>query len=152
MTNRILLALLAVVLAIRQAPAAEESLGAHTEHQPKPIVIDNERIQPSALELGSHDAVVFENHSATPMTVTFTEPDDQRDRVLCGLVRKGTTVEARAPWQLFAWSDGRLAATIPPGRFASICSFREGTYSYTVSRVGAASGGGLPNKGQILVR
>ena len=63
----------------------------------------------------------------------------------------------QAPWQLFTWTDGKLRATIPPGRFASVCSLQEGSYAYVASRENVAvraegRGGGLPEKGQITVR
>ena len=62
-----------------------------------------------------------------------------------------------APWQLFAWETGKLTATIPPGRFASVCSLMAGTYVYTTSTVGVGAkqpgaGGVLPEKAQIVVK
>jgi hypothetical protein len=103
------------------------------------------------------DALVFENHSVHPITVTFTEPADLPQKIRCGLIRKSANEKAQAPWQLFMWKDGKLAATIPPGRFASVCSLQQGSYAFVASREGLAvrpegSGGGLPEKGQITVR
>ena len=137
---------------------AAEGVEAHTTHAPKTIILDNERVQPSDLQMAPSDAVVFENHSVHPITVTFTEPSDLADKIRCGLVRKSAKEKTQVPWQLFAWNNGKLTATIPPGRFASVCSLREGSYAYLASRQDAAvrpGGGGsgvLPEKGQITVR
>jgi hypothetical protein len=158
MTARRLAILLPLVLGLAVGARADrESLDAHTAHTPKVIVLDNEHVQPSALELGPHDALVFENHSLQPMLVRFTEPQDMANRIHCGLVRSSAKAKGEAPWQLFAWTNGQLTATIPPGRFASVCSFSEGRYAYLVTRQGAmprsdAGSGLLPEKGQITVK
>lgn len=158
MTVRRLAILLPLLLALAVGARADhESVEAHTAHAPKVIVLDNEHVQPSALELGPHDALVFENHSVHPMHVRFTQPDDMEKRIHCGLVRPSAKAKTEAPWQLFTWTNGRLEATIPPGRFASVCSFSEGMYAYLVSRQGAmpradADEGLLPEKGQITVK
>jgi len=158
MTSRsaAVLVILLLALAPGAARAAGEPLGAHTEHPPKSIIIDNERIQPSSLDMTAENALVFENHSTRPITINFIEPADLRDRIHCGLIRQGAKEKGRVPWQLFSWDDGKLAATIPPGRFASVCSLQQGTYAFTVAPLGPgvnpASGGKLPEKGQITVK
>ena len=158
MTARRLAILLPVILGLAVGARADrESLEAHTAHPPKVIVLDNEHVQPSTLDLGPHDALVFENHSLNAMQVRFTEPADLANRIHCGLVRPNAKAKSEAPWQLFAWTNGQLTATIPPGRFASVCSFSEGTYAYLVTRQGAnphseAGSGVLPEKGQITVK
>jgi hypothetical protein len=158
MTVRRLAILLPLLLGIvGGARADRESLDAHTAHTPKVIVLDNEHVQPSALELGPHDALVFENHSVHPMHVRFIEPADMEKRIHCGLVLPSAKAKSEAPWQLFTWTNGQLDAMIPPGRFASVCSFSEGRYAYLVTREGAmpptdAGTGVLPEKGQITVK
>jgi len=158
MTSRPAAALVILFLALAPgaARAAGEPVGAHTEHQPKSITIDNERIQPSSLDMTADSALVFENHSTRPITINFIEPADLRERIHCGLIRQGAKEKSRVPWQLFSWNDGKLAATIPPGRFASVCSLKQGTYAFTVTPLGPgvspASGGTLPEKGQITVK
>src|SRR5262249_42584724 len=67
---------------------AAEGVEAHTTHAPKTIILDNERVQPADLQMAPSDAVVFENHSVHPITVTFIEPADLADKIRCGLVRK----------------------------------------------------------------
>jgi hypothetical protein len=153
----ILLAVLALTFPVSIALADKEPLGAHTQHTPKTVVLDNERILPPNLEMSTNDALVFENHSVHPIRVTFTEPADLPQKIRCGLIRKSDEEKAQAPWQLFTWTDGKLGATIPPGRFASVCSLQEGSYAYTTSPIGVAvrsteTGGRLPEKGQISVK
>jgi len=157
MTSRpAILVMLFLALEPGAARAAGEPVGAHTEHQPKSIIIDNERIQPASLEMTSENALVFENHSTRPITINFIEPADLRDRIHCGLIRPGAKDKSRVPWQLFSWNDGKLAATIPSGRFASVCSLQQGTYAFIVTPLGpgvsTASGGKVPEKGQITVK
>ena len=157
MTSRpAVVVMLVLVLAPAMVRAAGEPLGAHTQRPPKWIIIDNERIQPSSLDMTTQDALVFENHSTRPVTIDFIEPADLRDRIHCGLIRPGAKTKSNVPWQLFVWNDGKLAATIPPGRFASVCSLQQGTYAFTVAPLGPgvnpASGGKLPDKGQISVK
>src|SRR2546425_10144756 len=158
MTSRpaVLVMLILLLLAPGISRSAEEPVGAHTQHTPKSIIIDNERIEPSSLDMAAEDALVFENHSTRPITVNFIEPADLRDRIRCGLIRPGAKTKSRVPWQLFSWSDGKLAATIPSGRFASVCSLQQGTYTFIVTPLGPgvnpASGGKLPEKGQITVK
>src|SRR5439155_646847 len=79
-------AVLALVLWPRSVPAVEEPLGAHTQHAPKTILIDNDHLEPSSVDMSAQDAVLFENHSTRPIAVTFTEPADLRDRIRCGLI------------------------------------------------------------------
>jgi len=157
MTARLLRSvLLALVVAPGVTSAVEEPIDAHTQHPLKSVIIDNDRIEPSSLDMGTGDAVVFENHSTRPIAVNFIEPADLRDRIRCGLIRQEAKERSRAPWQLFSWNDGKLSATIPPGRFADVCSLKPGTYAFTVAPLGAgvnpASGGKLPEKGQITVK
>jgi hypothetical protein len=154
--RRVVVASLLLAIGARLAWAEHEPLEAHTKHPLKTIVLDNQSIQPSSLEMTTGDALVFENHSTEPISVKFTEPADLRDRIRCGLIRKSAREKSQAPWLLFAWTDGTLVATIPPGRFASVCSLKEGSYAYLTTRltpgVRAAGGGLVPDKGQINVK
>ena len=136
-------AVLALVLWPRSVPAVEEPLGAHTQHAPKTILIDNDHLEPSSVDMSAQDAVLFE------------KPADLRDRIRCGLIHESAKERTRAPWQLFSWQDGKLTATIPPGRFASLCSLQGGSYSFVIARLGPGvnpAGGKLPDKGQITVK
>ena len=147
---------LALGLGVGAVPARGEDVGAHARQTPHAIILENLDVRPSTTTMGAGDTLVFENYSVDPIRITFTEPADLRERIRCGLVKQTEAEKAHAPWQLFAWSDGKLVATIPPGRFASVCSFREGTYTFVTARVGAearpAGGGGLPPKGEVIVK
>ena len=150
---------LVLTLAVTRARAAhdEEDVTAHSKHPMRTVVLDNTDIRPSTLNMERGDALVFENHSNHPVKVTFTEPDNVVEKIRCGLIRAKEKEAPKAPWQLFAWQDGKLTATLPPGRFASVCSLLAGTYTYTAIPVTAGakqteSGGLLPNKAQIVVQ
>lgn len=153
----VLVGWLVLALGLGVARAESEPLEAHSHRPMKTVVLDNERIVPSTLDMGTGDVLVFENHSLRPMRLTFTAPEDLQEKIRCGLLRHGPDDEARAPWLLFAWDDGQLTATIPPGRFASICSLQKGSYTFLTASIGieprqTGSGGGTPEKGQIVVR
>jgi hypothetical protein len=135
----------------------QEDVTAHSKHAMRTVVLDNVDIRPSALTMERGEALVFENHSTSPITLTFIEPADIVEKIRCGLVRAKASDEAKAPWQLFVWQDGKLTATIPPGRFASVCSLMAGTYVYNTTSVGVGAkqpgaAGRLPEKGQITVK
>jgi hypothetical protein len=149
--------LLLLGLAAARVSAEGEPVEAHTQHPMKTIVLDDERIVPSRLTMAAADSLVFENHSVHPMRVSFTSPDGLAERIRCGLVKSTPKEPDRAPWLLFAWDDGKLVATIPPGRFASVCSLQKGSYVFLVAAVGVeprqeGSGGGSEEKGQIVVQ
>jgi hypothetical protein len=154
--------ILSIVLALAVSRARadhhdQEDVTAHSKHPMRTVVLDNVDIRPSTLNMERGDALVFENHSTSPITVTFTEPSDIVEKIRCGLVRAKPSDESMAPWQLFAWENGKLTATIPPGRFASVCSLMAGTYVYTTSTVGVGAkqpgaAGRLPEKAQIVVK
>ena len=148
------LACLAGALSARLALAASEPIEAHTQYPLKTIVLDATRLTPSEMTAAVGDALVFENHSVRSVRVTFVAPDDAADHVRCGLVRHAGEPPS-APWLLFAREQGKLTATIPPGRFASVCSLQKGTYAYVVMAVEAAPPGGSavgPGTGRIVVQ
>jgi hypothetical protein len=152
---------LATALLVRPVGAAEkqETYDAHSRHAQTVIVLDNERIQPSNANVTRDGVLVFENQSVQPMLVRFVEPADAAQRVHCHFIKQAERreMEEKAPWLLFSMADGKLGATIPPGRFASLCAFAPGTYAFTaeparVSSGSAGRGGSLGEKGQITVR
>jgi hypothetical protein len=149
---------LATTLLVRPAVGAEEqeTTAAHARHPQTVFVLDNERLQPSSATMERDGVLVFENHSLHPMFVRFVEPGDAAQRIHCHFIKKSER-EAQAPWLLFAANDGKLTATIPPGRFASLCAFAPGTYAFVaeparVTSGSAGRGGSLGEKGQITVR
>ena len=158
MTARSVLILtgLALGLGVGTVPARGEDAGAHARETPHTVILDGRDIRPSTTTMGASDMLAFENYSGHTLRITFTEPADLKERIRCGLVRQKEAEKAKAPWQLFAWSDGKLVGTIPPGRFASLCSFREGSYTFVTARlglVGAQAGeSALPPKGEVIVK
>ena len=149
---------LALLLALTSAPAlAEHEDGKAHDHGPKKtIILDNDDIRPSSLEMAAGDVLSFTNQSTQPMRVVFTDPKDLVDKVRCGAIRnakdKGTP---SAPWALFMWNDGKLSADVPPGQFASVCSLTAGHYAFTATGIGNDPGsqsGVLPSKGTIDVK
>jgi hypothetical protein len=148
---------LALLLALTSAPALAEHEGpkAHDHGPKKTIVLDNEDIRPSALEMAHGDVLTFENHSTHPMHVEFTDPKDLIDKIRCGAIRDAKDKSApSAPWALFTWNHGKLSADVPPGQFASVCSLAAGHYTFTADDIGndAQRQGTLPSKGQINVK
>jgi hypothetical protein len=148
---------IALGLATPLARAGREDPAAHTKQTMRTIILDNEDVKPARLTLAKGEVLEFENHSLHPMQITFTEPADLPQKIRCGTIRATEDERSEAPWQLFAWRDGKLVGVIPPGRFASVCSFQEGTYTFLVARQGVAvrgegAGGDLPEKGEIVVK
>jgi len=150
---------LVLALAVTRARAGhdEEDVTAHSKHTLRTVALDNTDIRPSTLNMERGDALVFENHSINPIRVTFIDPPNMVEKIRCGLIRAKANEEPKAPWQLFVWEDAKLTATLPPGRFASVCSLMAGTYTYTATPVTAGAklpdaGGLLPEKAQIVVK
>jgi len=158
MTTRLLPALLSLFLAVTSTPALAdvESPEAHAKHPTKTITVDNTDIRPGTLMMDQGDVLSFVNYSVHPVQITFTEPKDIEKHIRCGLVRSASDKNPPpAEWALFTWNEGRLVATLPPGRFASVCDLEPGKYAYTATVVAhkqGAEGGTLPAKGQIEVK
>jgi len=147
---------LALALGGSTGLAAEEDPSSHAKHVTHTIVFDGTDIRPSTTQMSQDDVLAFENYSTQPVELTFTEPADLRKKIRCGLVHEKDAPES-APWALFTWQGDKLVASLPPGRFASICALAPGSYAYTASVAGqsprsGAGGSLLPNKGQVVVK
>jgi hypothetical protein len=140
----VLLALVTVAIAV----AAE---GPHSGHPQRVVVLDNERIQPSAFTMKADEVLVFENQSVHPMRIIFTDPAKSAEMVRCGLLTE--PADKRPPWGLFDASDGKLTGTIPPGRFGSLCALQPGSYAFVAERQDAQGHADqeLGMKGQVKV-
>lgn len=138
-----------ILLALATAAVAAE--GPHASHPQRTIIVDNERVQPSALTMKADEVLVFENHSLHPIRITFTDPAKSAEMVRCGLLTEAA--DKRPPWGLFDASDGKLTGVVPPGRFASLCALQPGSYAFTAERQGAQGHADeeLPTKGQVKV-
>jgi hypothetical protein len=125
---------------------ADEDAGAHGKATRRTVaILGTDLVLPTNLDLGRGEVVQFENHAQFPITVTFTEPKEQKDKIRCQVVGARSAGEPKAPWLLFAWdADQHLAASIPPGRFANVCSLAPGKYAYAVDRLGGPQSAGEP--------
>jgi len=140
---------LALGLGVGAVPARGEDVGAHARQTPHAIIPEDLDVRPSTTTMGAGDTLVFENYSVHTMRITFTEPADLRERIRCGLVKQKEADKAQAPWQLFAWSDGKLVGTIPPD--ASRASARPARAPIPSSPRGSAGRRG-PRAGAVFHR
>ena len=102
----------------------------------KIMLVDDELISPSALTMNRDDVLEFENYSGHVMLLIFVEPRDQADKIRCHLTDAEGADPSRARWLRFGWTPGqRLTATIPPGRFASVCSLAPGQYAFVARQL-----------------
>jgi hypothetical protein len=149
------LPLLACILAVATAVVAlGDATDDHAKAPHKTVVLGNESIVPSSLAMAASDVLVLQNMSFHPYQITFVEPADIQTKVRCRMIQE--PVSQRPPWGVMDFQDGRLQGIIPPGRFASVCSFQPGHYAYTVKPLdaepGPSVGSDLLDKGQIDVQ
>jgi hypothetical protein len=147
--------LLALLVAAVGPARGDEDVASHARHAQKIVLLDAERIVPSDTMMAEGDVIVFQNQSTEPIVVTFVDPKDVASKIHCSLVRKSEEEHPRAPWLLFQKAGDQVTATIPPGRFASMCSLSPGKYAFTAKRTRVKTsdaGGVLPDKGQITVQ
>jgi hypothetical protein len=147
----------ALVLSAGIAGAAEHgSLDVRRSHTI--TVVDSGLLSPGAVTIGHGESVEFANYSSEAIEVVFTEPKDHADEVRCQVTRdsdrnsgSGSTVR----WPFFVnGPTNHPTMTIPPGRYATACSFSPGRYAFVtkrVSRDARSSVDGLGEKGTITV-
>ena len=148
---------LTVALVATPALAEQEDVAAHAKATTQTITLDGKDVRPSRTTMSHADVIAFVNYSTHPVEIAFNEPADLEKRIRCGLVKGKESEAPAAPWALFSWQDGKLVGNVPPGRFASVCAFDPGSYSFTASPIGVGHratglGGILPAKGQIVVK
>ena len=153
------LGIMLALLVARPAAAAtdEETVETHGGGPKTVIVLDNDHVQPSESTLEPHGLLVFENHSVHPIVLQFVEPKDTARRIHCHFVRRSKGKQAgKQPWALFTLTGDKLQATIPPGRYASLCSLDPGAYAFTAAPLRLTNAPAprslLPEKAQIVVR
>ena len=133
MTTR-LAALLLTLLPAAVPALAGEDLSSHATHPHKTVVLGKDVTLPSNLQMGKDDVLVFENYSSSAITIRFIEPEEQVDKVRCGLVQPRASKDAPS-WAHFAFDARKhLTATLPPGQFASLCTLAPGSYTYETVR------------------
>ena len=150
------LPLLACVLALATALGARGD-GTDDDHAKAPhktVVLGNETIDPSDLDMKTSEVLVLQNMSFHPYQITFIHPPDIEQKIRCKAAHM--PVAQQPPWGVMEFKDGKLQGLIPPGRFASVCSFQPGHYEYTIkpldAEAGPSIGSELLNKGQIDVQ
>jgi len=135
------------------------------EHRPPDVrsshtiaVIDSGLLSPAAVTIGHGESIEFTNYSSEAIEVVFTEPKDRADDVRCQLTRDpnrpgGSGATVRWPF-VTNGPTSHVTVTIPPGRYATACSFSAGRYAFVtkrVSRDARSSVEGLGEKGTITV-
>jgi hypothetical protein len=146
---RLLLAA-SLTLAITAAYAEHEGPDGHAHGATQTIILDGKDIRPSTATMAHDDVAQFLNYSTYPVRITFAEPGLEK-RIRCGLVHaKGKAPSA--PWALFTWQDGKLVGNVPPGQFASVCSFDPGSYAFTAEAIGHQAQAAETAKGQLEVK
>ena len=128
----------ALVLLPLAAPAfAHEDPMGHGTHTQKTVTLMRDRISPTDLTMAKDDVLEFQNLSLYAMKVKFLEPEKMADSIRCELVNPKGSKQGKTPWALFSWDEKqRLSGTIPPGRFASLCTLTPGKYRYVIDPVG----------------
>lgn len=95
------------------------------------VLQDADRVTPSALTMTAGDVLEFENDSGQLMRLIFVEPPEQDGNIRCYLADHTIARPDQMPWLLFDRGFGqRLTATIPPGKFPSVCSLAPGQYTF----------------------
>jgi plastocyanin len=152
MTIRTARCSLVLVATLAAAPvlANHEGPDAHAKHDTKTIVLDGNDVRPARTTMGHGDIVTFVNYSTHPARVTFSDPELVK-KIRCSLVRGREADAPAAPWALFTWEDGKLVGNVPPGQFASVCSFEPGIYAFTTMLIGTGDRSGSAS-GQIVVQ
>jgi hypothetical protein len=149
---------LTMCLGLGMASAAGAGEDAWIDHSKKPhktITIGKDVILPSRTEMEAGDVVEFKNMWSGVLSVIFTAPKDVTAKIRCGLISGKPDPEAKVPpWDLFQPTVEGLSASIPPGRFASLCSLAPGNYDFIVQDLYETGDeeGVLPNKGTIIVK
>ena len=139
-----------LTLVIVPAYADHEGPDGHAHAATQTIVLDGKDVRPASMTMSHDDVASFLNYSTQPIRITFTDPGLEK-RVRCGLVHgKGKTPPA--PWAVFTWDDGKLVGNVPPGQFASVCSFEPGTYAFTAKVIVHQFKGGDEARGQLEVK
>jgi hypothetical protein len=116
---------------------AHEDVMGHGSHPQKTITLMRDRISPTDLTMGKDDVLEFQNLSLYALKIKFLEPENMTDKIRCELINPKGSKQGKTPWALFSWDEKqRLSATIPPGRFASLCTLAPGKYRYVIDQVG----------------
>jgi hypothetical protein len=155
MTVRSLILTACLTLVVAAAPArADEDAAAHSKHKSQTITVGADEIIPSDTTMAATDVLVFQNQSFNLMRIAFIPPPDLKANIRCGWATQDAA--QRPPWGLFQFEGDRLVGLLPPGRFASVCSFAPGKYAFLVRKEivegGSPTPGTLDTKGTLTVK
>jgi hypothetical protein len=147
----------AFVLSVGIAGAAEQ-VASNVRRSHTITVVDSGLLSPGAVTIGHGESVEFTNYSSEAIEVVFTEPKDHADEVRCQISRDSDRNSGTGPavrWPFFVnGPSNHPTMTIPPGRYATACSFSPGQYAFVTKRVSRdlrSSVDGLGEKGTITV-
>ena len=102
------------------------------------------------------DELGFTNTGFEPLQVEFIQPSSQAGKISCRVADPKSLKPGEKPWATFSQNaEGRFSATVPPGRFLSVCTLAPGAYTYVVhklSATGPPSEERLGQEGTITVR
>ena len=99
----------------------------------KTITLGVTRIDPDDLTMSHDDTLSFVSTSDHPLSIEFTQPKDQADRIKCRVADPKRLKGGEAPWATFRTnSEGHLTANVPGGLFPSVCKLAPGSYTYIV--------------------
>jgi len=122
----------------------------------KTIVLGVTRIEPDNFTVGSTDVIAFTSTASDPLQVEFIKPTSQAGKINCRVADPKSLKPGEMRWAAFSPNgEGHFAATVPPGRFPSVCTLAPGSYTYVVHRLSANPGtseGRLGLEGNIRVR
>ena len=122
----------------------------------KSITLGATRITPDDLTMSHDETLSFFSTSAEPLSLEFTQPKDQADRIKCHVADPKRLKAGEAPWAVFRMNgEGHLTANIPAGLFPSVCQLAPGSYVYIVKVMDPAlmqAPGRLGQQGTITVK
>jgi len=144
--------LLAACSATRSTPM---SSGGAATPRGKTITIGVTRIDPDDLTMTHDETLSFMSTADHPLTIEFTQPKDQADRIKCH-VTDPKLAKGEAAWATFRTnSEGHLTADVPGGLFPSVCTLAPGSYTYIVKMLDPGlreAPGRLGQQGTITVK
>jgi len=120
----------------------------------KTITLGATRIDPVDLTMSHDEMLSFVSTADQPLSIEFTQPKDQADRIKCHVADPKLLEGGEAPWATFRLnSEGHLTADVPGGLFPSVCKLAPGSYAYVVRIMdsGIRAPGRLGQQGTITV-
>ncbi len=119
----------------------------------KTIVLGATRLDPDNLTMASTDVLAFISTAFEPLQLEFTQPSSQAGKISCRVADPKSLKPGETRLATFSLNaEGHFSATVPPGRFLSVCTLAPGPYTYVVHKLSAPSDDELGQEGTITVR